>query len=93
MGSLLSVKIENRTKGDVSDSPFINFLRHSFYKPRDIVLYLEIMRNRMVEAGSGNDESFTFQVFRDRAIRKEYSDYLLGEVRDSLAFYYRVEEF
>jgi hypothetical protein len=85
--------IENRTRKESSDNPFINFLRHSFYKPRDIILYLEVMKNRIVDAGSGADESFTFQVFRDRTIRKEYSNYLLGEVRDSLAFYYRVEEF
>ncbi|MGX1360680.1 hypothetical protein QNJ95_37330 [Bradyrhizobium elkanii] len=85
--------IENRVKGDLSDNPFINFLRHSFYKPRDILLYLETMKNRWIETGSGDDDCFTFQVFRDRSIRKQYSDYLLGEVRDSLAFYYRVEEF
>jgi hypothetical protein len=85
--------IENRLKGDRSDNPFINILRHSFYKPRDVLLYLETMRNRWMEAGFGGEDYFSFQVFRDRVIRKRYSDYLLGEVRDNLAFYYRVEEF
>ena len=86
-------KIENRVKDDESDDPFVNFLRHSFYKPRDIVEYLKVMQKRLIDADAGSDDSFTAQVFRDKEIRKQFSHYLLGEVRDNLSFYYKSEQF
>lgn len=89
-------KIYNRTatgENKYTDDPFINFLRHSFYKPRDVVQYLQIMRSRWVQIGYGDYTEFSHHVFGDKIIQKNYSDYLLGEIKNALRFYYRSDDF
>ncbi|MGD0027220.1 MAG: hypothetical protein ABSC37_21785 [Xanthobacteraceae bacterium] len=87
-------RIESRVS-DGGDDPFILFLRHSFYKPRDIIKYLSLMREFYAEPGKGKDQRLHFSkdVFEDRDIRKEYSSYLMQEIRDQLSFYYTNNEY
>ena len=75
------------------DDPFILFLRHSFYKPRDIVHYLTLMRDYYKNTGRGDSTSFEEDVFKNLNIRKEHSDYIMLEIRDQLSFYYTDEEY
>jgi len=91
--SYFSFNVFDRRTEQYTDAPFIPFLRSSFYRPRDILTYLEIMRQRMVALGEGDQDKFTSDVFVDKAIRGAYATYMLGEVRDSLSFYYKIEEF
>lgn len=72
------------------DDPFVSFLRYSFYRPRDIVSYLDIMQ-KYVAQHRPNAESFNDDDFKN--CQQEYSDYLLGEVKDYLAFYYSTADF
>lgn len=65
---------------------FINFLRWSYYRPRDIVTMLELLKSNSV-----NDKTkvnFTLNDFENPHFQREYSNYLLGEVKDHLSFYY-----
>ncbi|MDP1617831.1 P-loop ATPase, Sll1717 family [Phenylobacterium sp.] len=72
------------------DNPFVSFLRYSFYRPRDVISYLGIMQEYVRQHNSGM-MNFTDRVFLN--CQKEYSDYLLGEVRDYLSFYYSSADF
>ena len=85
-------RIESRVS-DGGDDPFILFLRHSFYKPRDIIKYLSLMRDFYDKPGKDVLTQFSQDVFDDRDIRQEYSSYLLQEIRDQLSFYYTNSEY
>lgn len=61
------------------DNPFIEFLRYSLYKPRDILTML----NEMVEATSG--EQFSHADFEQMI--NNYSIYLKSELKDYMLIY------
>lgn len=65
---------------------FINFMRWSYYRPRDIVTMLEFLKSNT--NGDQGKTSFTLSDFENPHFQREYSNYLLGEVKDHLAFYY-----
>jgi hypothetical protein len=70
---------------------FINFLRWSYYRPRDIVTMLELLQRR----SNGNMEkgTITYEDFENSEFQREYSNYLLGEIKDHLSFYYGSEHY
>lgn len=73
-----------------TDNAFIGFLRYSFYRPRDIVQSLQLMQEYVTRTEPAK-EVFTRDSFYK--IQREYSDYLLGEVKDYLSFYYSTVDF
>lgn len=73
-------------------SSFISFLRWSYYRPRDILTMLAILQDLQRE-GIGRADKFSFEAFDSAPFKRQYADYLLGEIKDQLAFYYRVEEY
>jgi hypothetical protein len=68
-------------------SSFVNFLRYALYRPRDIVTMLSMIQERTISKNN-NQEIFSQKDFDDGVFKRNYSDYLLGEVKDQLAFYY-----
>lgn len=72
---------------------FITFLRYSLYRPRDILVMLSIQKENFIEQKRNEDERFIENDFEIPAFTRKYSDYLLGEVKDHLAFYYRSEDY
>jgi len=66
---------------------FVNFLRYALYRPRDIVTMLTMIQERTTSKNV-NQEVFSQSDFDDGTFKRNYSDYLLGEVKDQLAFYY-----
>ena len=84
--------VKSRVNED-GDNPFILFLRYSFYKPRDIIKYLILMRNFYKTPERSSRTSFQNDVFNERMITKEYSSYLMQEIRDQLSFYYTNSEY
>lgn len=76
-----------------SPSSFITFLRYSLYRPRDIVTILMIQRENLIEQGRAETDLFSLSDFEDPAFTRKYSDYLLGEVKDHLLFYYSPREY
>lgn len=70
-----------------SDASFVSFLRFSFHRPRDIVTMLSLLHENCCHKGSGNSV-FSAEDFNDLNFRGRYADYLLGEIKDHLAFYY-----
>lgn len=70
------------------ESSFIQFLRFSFYRPRDIVTMLDLLKEVNTRQACSNTESFTIKDFENSEFQSRYSDYLMGEIKDYLSFYY-----
>ena len=83
-------KIVNRRIAERLDDPFVSFLRYSFYRPRDVISYITILKDYITEhrpaADSFNEDDF-------EKCQQAYSDYLLGEVKDYLSFYHSEADF
>jgi hypothetical protein len=75
-----------------SQSSFVSFLRFSYYRPRDIITMLVILQDIAREAGS-DVCSFSYEDFNNPTFRRRYADYLLGELKDQLIFYYSNDEY
>lgn len=72
---------------------FITFLRYSLYRPRDILTMLSIQKENFLEPKRHEDERFTEDDFESPSFTRKYSDYLLGEVKDHLSFYYIADDY
>ncbi|RSV39462.1 funZ protein [Sphingomonas sp. ABOLE] len=77
--------VQNQRISEKADDPFIGFLRYSFYRPRDIVQYLTLMADYIAQH-MADKSHFTEKAFH--RCEKDFSEYLLGEVKDYLSFYY-----
>jgi hypothetical protein len=80
----------------VPNSPghvFRKLLKNSFQKPRDILTFIKIVQKYYVKQSKGSQAQFSPNIVAEPAITREYSDYLLGEVKNYSAFYMRQEDF
>jgi hypothetical protein len=74
-------------------SSFISFLRNSLYRPRDILAMLSIQKENFIEDKRPSSEVFSESDFKKASFTRKYSDYVLGEVKDHLVFYYSNEDY
>lgn len=74
-------------------SSFISFMRHSYYRPRDIITMLNVLQENFIELGSDINRVFSEKDFNDPYFKRKIADYLLGEVKDYLSFYYSSEDY
>lgn len=72
---------------------FISFLRFSLYRPRDIITMLKMLQQLFIEEGRKPKEVFRKEDFDNPEFRRIYSNYLAGEIKDSLSFYHTAEEY
>ncbi|MBI5179329.1 MAG: funZ protein [Nitrospinae bacterium] len=70
------------------DSSFVSFLRFSLHRPRDIITMLKIMRENFLQESHLETDVFSQSDFDSAPFRSKFSDYLLGEIKDHLSFYY-----
>jgi len=70
---------------------FVALMRLSFHRPRDILTILDILREKYDDP-PGN-RVFEYKDLFTAEFKRTYGDYLLGEIKDSLSFYYDEEEF
>ncbi len=75
----------------VNDNSFISFLRFCYYRPRDINAMLRTMQEILQR--KGDFDIVSTSDFDDPSFRDAHADYLLGEIRDQLLFYYSQDEF
>ncbi|MEW6427258.1 MAG: funZ protein [Thermodesulfobacteriota bacterium] len=73
-------------------SSFIGFLRWSYYRPRDIVTMLSILQE-ISRQTSREKTCIEYSEFDNAEFKRAYSEYLLGEIKDHLTFYYGEEEY
>ena len=75
------------------DTAFMEFLKISLSRPRDILVILHFLRNIMVNEGSGHKKEFSSIVFRSDEFQNCYSEYFMGSLKDQLSFYYSSVDF
>ena len=73
-------------------SSFLSFVRWSYYRPRDIVTMVDCLQQRAKSQGL-NIPFFGQECFDDPIFKRDYSRYLLGELKDQLSFYYTSDEY
>ncbi|MFZ5986947.1 MAG: P-loop ATPase, Sll1717 family [Bacillota bacterium] len=76
-----------------SPSSFVTFLRYSLYRPRDIITILSIQKENFIEQNRNPADIFAYKDFTTPMFTRKYSDYLLGEVRDHISFYYDLKDY
>lgn len=72
---------------------FVGFLRLSLYRPRDFVTMLHILQDNVRDHGPLDKVRFSFADVDAPPFRNKLAEYLLGEVKDHLLFYYSEEEY
>lgn len=77
---------------DAGTNSFLSFLRLSYYRPRDINSMIGILKERIIR-NKENADYVTSDDFNDPSFRDDLANYLLGEIRDQLLFYYSQEEY
>ncbi len=70
---------------------FISFLRFSLFRPRDIIVMMDMLQN--LKSVDHDNSNVTLKDFNSPEFRKRYAIYLLGEVKDHISFYYTKEEY
>lgn len=83
----------NRTVDEQEDSSFIGFLRYSLYRPRDIVTMLSILQENFKDQKKDPNRVFSGEDFFNIEFVRKYSEYLLGEIKDQLSFYYTTNDY
>lgn len=78
---------ENINHGNTS---FLSFLRNSYYRPRDILHMISLLQKNNARS---NDDFFQYIDFKDPNFQRKYSNYLLGEIKDHLLFYYNEDDY
>ena len=76
-----------------NDTAFMEFLKISLSRPRDIQRILKIIQDIMIEKDLGDKDEFDVDVYHSDRFQNEYSEYFLSSLKDQLAFYYSDEEF
>ena len=75
-----------------SPSSFISILRFTFHRPRDIFAIIDTL-NKVFVNEKPRLVNFTEEHIRSREFKRAYGVYMLGEVQDSLSFYYDEKEY
>ena len=70
------------------DPSFFKFLRLSYSRPSDIVTMVQILREEHNQKKKGNQFEFSESIFGNYGFQNKYSQYLMGGIKDQLAFYY-----
>lgn len=71
-----------------NDNAFIGFLRNSFYRPRDIIMMLSILKEVCDEKGIAEKSYFELSDFESNDFKRKLADYFLSEIKDQISFYY-----
>ena len=82
-------KTEFLNKSDYTS--FIEFIRYSYHRPRDIISMLDILKENNIHKPLKN--TFEKKDFDNSTFKSKYSNYVLGEIKDQLLFYYQLEEY
>lgn len=82
----------NRAERDY-DTAFIEFLKISLSRPRDIQIILSILQKMMRRANLGSLQKFDYDTFNSDSFQNDYSEYFLSSLKDQLSFYYSESDY
>ncbi|MCX6579551.1 MAG: funZ protein [Candidatus Aminicenantes bacterium] len=75
------------------DPSFIGALRLTYSRPRDIVTLVQILQEEFREKRCPQSEVFKALDLESNDFKTKYSEYLMGEIKDQLAFYYNDKDY
>lgn len=75
------------------DTAFMECLKISLSRPRDIQTILKYQQDLMKRRGLGDKIHFDYQVYTSDEFQNAYSEYFLGSLKDQLSFYYSEEDY
>jgi cold shock CspA family protein len=78
--------------GMIGVNSFLAFLRFSYHRPRDISSMMSVLQ-KIIKKKREGAAYVTSDDFNDPTFRDAYANYLLGEIKDQLLFYYSHEEY
>lgn len=76
-----------------TDTAFVDFLRISLSRPRDILVIMKLLQDIMKKDGFGGNLAFKKSVFDSDEFQNTYSDYFMSSLKDQLSFYYSNVDF
>lgn len=75
------------------DTAFIEFLKISLSRPRDIQRILALIQDIMINREMGESNKFSYEVYNSDQFQNQYSEYFLSSLKDQLSFYYSEEDY
>lgn len=76
-----------------NDTAFIEVLKISLSRPRDVQRILSLIQEGMNDRELGGAQTFSFDVYNSDQFQNEYSEYFLSSLKDQLSFYYSEEDY
>lgn len=76
-----------------NDTAFMEFLKISLSRPRDVQRILSIVQEIMLERDLGNMRIFDYDSYNSDRFQNMYSEYFLSSLKDQLSFYYSEEDY
>lgn len=83
---------ENKNGAKYTDSAFVEILRISLSRPRDIQQILKFLQN-ITKRRKNDADTFLYELFISDEFQNAYSDYFLSSLKDQLSFYYSDVDF
>lgn len=75
------------------DPSFIQFLRISYSRPRDIITIIQIMQEEFKQKHRNPKDVFSENDIEHKDFQNKYSEYLMGGIKDQLSFYYNEKDY
>lgn len=75
------------------DTAFMEFLKISLSRPRDVQRILALIQEIMLERDLGNAQKFSYDIYNSDRFQNAYSEYFLSSLKDQLSFYYSEEDY
>lgn len=75
------------------DSAFMEFLKISLSRPRDVLVIMQLLQKIMRKNGCGEEKAFDRNIFAGDEFQNRYSEYFVSSLKDQLSFYYSSENF
>lgn len=70
------------------DTAFMEFLKISLSRPRDIQTIVKLLQDIMIDMGKENSVYFLQKAYDSDRFQNNYSEYFLSSLKDQLSFYY-----
>lgn len=82
-----------KTKKLITPTSFVEFLKFSLYRPRDIVTMIGLLQENFIDQNRDANDVFSDKDFAHSDFKRKLSEYLLGEVKDHFSFYYSASDY
>lgn len=75
------------------DTAFMEFLKISLSRPRDILVILQIIKEQMLDQNLEGAKEFSEDAYKSNQFQNAYSEYYMSSLMDQLSFYYSIDDF